>query len=197
MDVRYDGCCRRRRDRSVSDSLRLVLSDRAYLQAWLPLPILVIGIAVASPYMPLDMILSQGGWPWGRSQQKLAMVAANFVLNLALVPLLGADGSAFVTALVTTLGAAILRFIAFSAAFGYAFTIREEGRPQGSNEGGSTRPANAGPRYSAVLRCAVGAHISSMFLGLGSTREHPAVDKSRRLQISRRPVAHIRVVSGR
>ena len=83
----------------------LVLGDAAYRQAWLPLAILVVGTAMASPYLPLDMLLSQGGEPSAQSIQKFAVVAINIALNLAFVPFLGATGSALGTALAGLAGA--------------------------------------------------------------------------------------------
>lgn len=90
----------------------LILVDPAFRDAWLPLSILVVGLAASAAYLPLDMVLSQGGQPWMQSVQKAVVVGANFALNVALVPFLGNTGSALGTALSNVVGAVLTFAIA-------------------------------------------------------------------------------------
>ncbi|RAI33225.1 oligosaccharide flippase family protein [Rhodoplanes serenus] len=88
----------------------IVLNDPAFGEAQLPLAILIACLVVASGYLPLDMVLSQGGFPAAQSQLKVLVVLVNLMANLALVPTFGTAGSAVGTGLATIAGA-VLTFV--------------------------------------------------------------------------------------
>jgi O-antigen/teichoic acid export membrane protein len=87
----------------------LVLPD--YHQALPALIVLMAGLALAAPYLPFDMILSQGGRPGLQSWQKAIATAANLILNLALAPFFGMFGSAMGTAIAMVLSVVSLRYM--------------------------------------------------------------------------------------
>ncbi len=92
--------------------VHVVLADARFEAAWLPLGILVVGLAIASPYLPLDFLLSQGGAPWAQSQLRFWVAGANLLLNLALVPFLGMTGAALATAIATVFGSVMTAVLA-------------------------------------------------------------------------------------
>jgi O-antigen/teichoic acid export membrane protein len=77
----------------------LILVDPTFKAGHLVLVILMGGLVVAAPYLPLDMLLVQGGHPWAQTRFRLAIVVLNLALNFALVPFFGLVGAALGTAL--------------------------------------------------------------------------------------------------
>lgn len=72
---------------------------------------LTAGLILVSGFLPLEMILVQGGRPGTYTLWKTATVLANAMLNLALVPLLGALGAACGTAGSYLLSAVLLKLL--------------------------------------------------------------------------------------
>lgn len=69
------------------------------LQAGLPsLLILLVSLVLVSPYIPFDNMLLVGGYPAYQTLQQFVAVAANAILNVVLIPVLGIVGSATGTA---------------------------------------------------------------------------------------------------
>jgi len=58
---------------------------------------LVGGLVAASPWLPFDMILVQGGLPGSHTLLRLFGVLSNILLNLILIPLWGLAGGALAT----------------------------------------------------------------------------------------------------
>ena len=65
--------------------------------SWLPFALLVGGLVAASPWLPFDMILVQGGLPGSHTLLRLFGVLSNILLNLILIPLWGLAGGALAT----------------------------------------------------------------------------------------------------
>jgi O-antigen/teichoic acid export membrane protein len=72
---------------------------KGFEDATVPLAILVAGLVIASPYMPFAMIFTQSGRPALQTGFSAAILAANVVFNLALIPTFGVNGAALGTAL--------------------------------------------------------------------------------------------------
>jgi len=75
--------------------------------AYLPLIILTVGIVIASPYLPFNMILSQSNRPATHTFYMFLVLLSNVIFNLIAIPLFGIEGAAFATSL-SYLGSAIL-----------------------------------------------------------------------------------------
>ena len=77
-----------------------------------PLMILLAGLAIIAAYIPFDNLLMVSGYPGYQTLQHLAVVVANVVLNLSLVPLLGLEGAALATAASYIIGILMLFVLA-------------------------------------------------------------------------------------
>jgi O-antigen/teichoic acid export membrane protein len=71
-----------------------------------PFAIMMVGIVVASPYLPFQQTLLMGGRPGWHTVFVLGVVTVSFVINLVLIPRLGLSGAA--TALAASLVAMAL-----------------------------------------------------------------------------------------
>ena len=71
--------------------------------------VLMIGIAIASGYVPFGLLLSNAGFPGRQSQMVLALLLLNLVGNILLIPLLGPMGSAVSTSLAHVASLLLLR----------------------------------------------------------------------------------------
>jgi O-antigen/teichoic acid export membrane protein len=89
--------------------LPLVTSKPALLESWTYFAVLIGGMVLASGYAPFQPMLLYAGHPGWYSMSILAVVAINAAANLALIPPLGAIGSATGTAISFVAGVAILR----------------------------------------------------------------------------------------
>jgi len=67
-------------------------------QSWILFAILVTGIVAASPYIPFGQLLLLGGRPGAQSTLVILLVLASLLVNLAMVPILGATGAAIANA---------------------------------------------------------------------------------------------------
>ncbi|MEM7582220.1 MAG: oligosaccharide flippase family protein [Acidobacteriota bacterium] len=74
--------------------------------------ILMIGVVINSAYRPFLGILLQSGNPGRHTLLVAALVAANLIGNVLLIPWLGLDGAACATALVFVLEALLIKWVA-------------------------------------------------------------------------------------
>jgi O-antigen/teichoic acid export membrane protein len=68
-----------------------------YIQSWLVIIILLLGILVASGYIPFENILIQGGNPTYQSLLTVINVTSNIIFNAIFIPLIGISGAAIGT----------------------------------------------------------------------------------------------------
>jgi O-antigen/teichoic acid export membrane protein len=80
-------------------TVQWLFSDPSFAGATMPLAILVLCLALAAPYMPFGMILSQSGRPLMQTLFSLAVLGCNVVLNYLLIPVAGINGAALGTGL--------------------------------------------------------------------------------------------------
>jgi O-antigen/teichoic acid export membrane protein len=91
--------------------LFLVGVDRMFLESWWLLAMLMAGSLLAAGYLPFQMILGQTGHPGAQTCVIAILFLTNVVLNVALIPWLGAAGAAAATAI--ALGTHVLCLKAF------------------------------------------------------------------------------------
>lgn len=77
-----------------------------------PFAIMMVGIAVASPYLPFQQVLLMGGHPGWHTLYVLGVVAVSFTANLVLIPMLGLPGAATALASSLVAMAVLLRVLA-------------------------------------------------------------------------------------
>ncbi|MHC1783424.1 MAG: polysaccharide biosynthesis C-terminal domain-containing protein [Anaerolineaceae bacterium] len=70
-----------------------------FLQSWTPFIILVLGLVLASGYLPYSNIILQAGFPGIHTLMILFLVLLNLILNFIFASKFGAVGSAFATSL--------------------------------------------------------------------------------------------------
>lgn len=87
------------------------LQDPAW-GSWGVFAILVAGTVIGAGYRPLIALILQGGRPGAFTLLMAGSVAANVLLNLALIPVLGIYGSALATAIVYVLEACAIVVLA-------------------------------------------------------------------------------------
>jgi len=92
--------------------VRVVVGDASFADTWPLFAILTAGITLSSGYRAFFGVLLQGGRPGAHTLCVLSVVAANVVLNLALIPLLGTYGAALATALAFMLEAFFIAWFA-------------------------------------------------------------------------------------
>ncbi len=80
-------------------AIRLFFSGEDFAASWLPFAILMAGVVLYAGYAPMGGILFQGGRPGMQTIRVAVVVAANAVMNAALIPLFGNPGAALATAL--------------------------------------------------------------------------------------------------
>jgi stage V sporulation protein B len=73
--------------------------DQRFAGATAPLAILVVGLVLASPYMPLGMAFTQAGRPALQTWFSAAVLAVNVLSNIILIPTFGINGAAMGTAI--------------------------------------------------------------------------------------------------
>lgn len=88
------------------------MGDARFLEASLPLGILLIGLTLTAPFQVFGLILSMGQRPGLHTLSVLLVLSVNIVLNLALVPQLGATGSAIATSISYGVSAAVVMIAA-------------------------------------------------------------------------------------
>ncbi|MBA2544298.1 MAG: polysaccharide biosynthesis C-terminal domain-containing protein [Deltaproteobacteria bacterium] len=91
-----------------------ITGDAAFSAGALPFAMLMLGLALSSPWMPFNQVLLMGGKPGWHTIYILLSVAANVVLNLLMVPHYGLMGAAIATAIALVFSALLLRRVARS-----------------------------------------------------------------------------------
>lgn len=75
----------------------VAFASSPFMDSWPILAILMLGIVIYSGYMPFDAILNQAGMP-GRQTAFMSLgLGTNVLLNVLLIPTLGASGAAIAT----------------------------------------------------------------------------------------------------
>ncbi|TWT44288.1 Polysaccharide biosynthesis protein [Phycisphaerae bacterium RAS1] len=93
-------------------AVRLLVPDRGFESSWPPFAILMAGIIVNAYYKPFQGIVLQGGRPGVFTGMVAIVVAANALLNAALIPVLGIAGSAAGTAIAYGVEAGLIVYYA-------------------------------------------------------------------------------------
>jgi O-antigen/teichoic acid export membrane protein len=93
-----------------------LLGDPAFRQAAWPFAILMLGVAVASPYLAFGHVLIMASLPGWHTVLNVVVISINLALNLALIPAIGVAGAATSTAVTLVISMLILRFLARSQA---------------------------------------------------------------------------------
>lgn len=75
----------------------IFLPGRGFAEGWLVLAILLVGIVIASGFIPFDTILANAGYPGQQTFQAGLVVITNALMNFLLVPSFGIVGSAIAT----------------------------------------------------------------------------------------------------
>ncbi|MEP6860025.1 MAG: polysaccharide biosynthesis C-terminal domain-containing protein [Deltaproteobacteria bacterium] len=88
-----------------------LMHDAALHADTLPFAILMIGLAVASPYLPFAQILLMANRPGAHTWLVVTMVTINFVVDLALIPAFGLVGAACGTAIAVASSALLVRVL--------------------------------------------------------------------------------------
>ncbi len=81
-----------------------------YAEGLAPVAILLVGVSIASGYVPFSFALAQGGCPGNQSYLGALLFAMNVLGNVLLVPTLGLLGAAVATALVNACSVPLLRY---------------------------------------------------------------------------------------
>lgn len=93
-------------------AVRLLVPDRGFEGSWPPFVILMAGIIANAYYKPFQGIVLQGGRPGVFTGMVAIVVVANALLNAALIPLLGINGSAAGTAIAYIVEAGLIVYYA-------------------------------------------------------------------------------------
>lgn len=88
----------------------LVTNNLNFLDGYVSFSILIVGIIVASAYIPFNMIFVQIGNLKEHFSYYVMLLVINILLNLALIPVLGMKGAAISTATVYVASVFILKF---------------------------------------------------------------------------------------
>jgi O-antigen/teichoic acid export membrane protein len=89
-----------------------ITGEPAFSEGAAPFAVLMLGLAVASPWLPFNQVLLMGGKPGWHTIYVLVSVAVNVALNLLLIPQLGMLGAAVATAIALLASALWLRRMA-------------------------------------------------------------------------------------
>lgn len=89
-----------------------VMGDPQLHAASLPFAILMIGLALASPYLPFLHVLLMANHPAWHTALVVTVVGVNFIADLILIPVLGLTGAAIATALAVVTSAVLVRVLA-------------------------------------------------------------------------------------
>ena len=89
-----------------------VLGDPTLVDAAIPFAILMLGLAVASPYLPFTQILLMADRPGWHTVFMVLVVATNFTANIVLIPYLGLAGAAAATTIAVITSAVLIRGLA-------------------------------------------------------------------------------------
>lgn len=88
-----------------------LLRDPAYAEGAVPFALLMLGVALASPYLPFAQVLLMAARPGWHTVYLVAVLAFALVANFTLIHLLGLVGAALATALGLVVAALSLRLL--------------------------------------------------------------------------------------
>jgi stage V sporulation protein B len=88
-----------------------LIGDPDFLDGAWPFAILMVGVVLASPYLPFIQVLLMAALPGWHTGYVFATVAVSFASNAALIPLLGMRGAALSAAISLVASALILRWL--------------------------------------------------------------------------------------
>lgn len=86
-----------------------MIGNDAFADGTVPFAIMMVGVALASPYLPYAQMLMMASRPGWHTVYVLMMVAVAFIVNLVLIPRLGLSGAATATAAGVVASAVLLR----------------------------------------------------------------------------------------
>ena len=89
-----------------------LVADSTFAAGAQPFAILMIGLALASPYLPFTQLLLMAGRPGWHTVYMVLVVATNFVANRLLIPQLGLSGAAAATSIAAISSALLIRAFA-------------------------------------------------------------------------------------
>jgi stage V sporulation protein B len=89
-----------------------LIGDPAFAAGALPFVILMVGIALASPYLPFAQLLLMAKRPGWHTVLLVIAIAVNITGTVTLIPALGPTGAAMSTAMTVVTAALVLRVIA-------------------------------------------------------------------------------------
>lgn len=96
--------------------VRTMGADASFMDSRWYFAVITVGIVLASPYLPLNMILNQFGLPGYFTAFIACTVLLNVALNAALIPMTGALGAAIATACAFLIQVPLLRIAVRRAA---------------------------------------------------------------------------------
>tara|TARA_B100000212_G_scaffold288167_1_gene229157 strand:+ start:379 stop:1653 length:1275 start_codon:yes stop_codon:yes gene_type:complete len=91
--------------------MEYITNDISYLQSLLPFAILIIGITLASGYIPYYNIFFMDNKPFWQSLFMILIVLSNIFLNIFLIPIFNINGAATATALSFLLSILFLKIL--------------------------------------------------------------------------------------
>ncbi len=89
-----------------------VVGNHAFAAGATPFAILMAGLALSSPWLPFGQLMLMADRPGWHTVLMLLVVCANFVANIALIPLLGIEGAAASTSISVIASAWFVRRLA-------------------------------------------------------------------------------------
>jgi O-antigen/teichoic acid export membrane protein len=89
-----------------------IVPDKGLQGGMLSLVILLAGLSFVSGYIPFDNLLMVTGYPFYQTLQNLSVVLVNALINVFLVPFIGAEGAALATAASYVAGISVLILLA-------------------------------------------------------------------------------------
>ena len=89
-----------------------LVHDATFAAGAHPFAILMIGLAIASPYLPFAQILLMGNRPGWHTVLVVAVVSVNAVANVLLIPVWGIAGAAAATSAAIVVSAVLVRTLA-------------------------------------------------------------------------------------
>jgi O-antigen/teichoic acid export membrane protein len=94
----------------------MVLHDPEFAAGTTPFAILMVGLVLASPYVPFNQILLMANRPGWHTMLVVLVVVINFAADLWLIPRFGASGAAAATSIAVISSALLVRRLARSRA---------------------------------------------------------------------------------
>ena len=89
-----------------------LVEDPAFSAGAQPFTILMIGLALASPYLPFTQLLLMTGFPGWHTVYMVLVVATNFAADRLLIPHFGMSGAAAATSIAVIASALLIRTLA-------------------------------------------------------------------------------------